>query len=207
MGQTSEMGTDHGVGTDQPWLNLIPSGSPAGDRDPGSVQAPLAATPTPARPPALPCPTSEQSCSWNETTGLEHEQLRGSWAQLEGPPESTGVPGSGEAQQVGVRAGQREDTALVCLETEAQLVVLGFLVFFSAEEQVWSACWSDSPCPGTAEASGLRKFDSAQEQTGPREDRSMCELPWEVGWGRSLPRSAYAAVVSGSVCKAWECAE
>ena len=134
---------------------------------------------------------------------MEHEQSWGSRAQLEGPPESTGAPGSGEAQQVGVRAGQRGDTALVHLETEAQLVVLGFLVFFSAEGPVWSACRSDSRVPGQQKPQALM-FGSAQEHTRPRGVRSTCELPWELGWGRSLPRSAYAAVVSGSVGKAWE---
>ena len=92
---------------------------------------------------------------------------------------------------------------MVHLETEAQLVVLGFLVFFSAEGPVWSACRWDSRVPGQQKPQAL-VFGSAQEHTRPRGVRSTCELPWELGWGRSLPRSAYAAVVSGSVGKAWE---
>ena len=61
------------------------------------------------------------------------------------------------------------------------------------------------PCPRTAEDSGPRKFDSAQEQTGPHEDRSRCELPRREGPGpNAWSWVGLCSLGSGSVCKAWE---
>ena len=53
------------------------------------------------------------------------------------------------------------------LETEAQFVVLGFLVFFSAEEQLWSGCWSKFHVPGQQKTQALGSLILHRSRRGP----------------------------------------
>ena len=57
--------------------------------------------------------------------------------------------------------------ALVRLETEAQFMVLGFLVFFSAEEPLWSGCRSDFRVPGQQKTQALGSLILHKSRPGP----------------------------------------
>lgn len=55
-------------------------------------------------------------------------------------------------------------------------MVLGFLVFFSAEEQLWSGCQSDFCVPGQQKTQALGSLILHKSRPG-HEDRSRGELP------------------------------
>lgn len=79
------------------------------------------------------------------------------------------------------------------LETEAQFVVLGFLVFFSAEEQLWSGCWSKFHVPGQQKTQALGSLILHRSRRG----------PMRTGAGVSSPAGRAPGPMPGA---GWVCA-